>query len=168
MDDLPLPEQDNEELWTMVYRGPQPKFVKGHRVNTIIINHVDHYHFVFQSSIKNRFRTIRNILNAGNITSDVGGTLQPIRNWHAFMTYLVRNHNYTSELIGSKLKPYYDQSLLVTPSDKDCSVLLCETRRENKPSNNTRVQRGEHLMDLVTLYNVTQLQQLKMKLSAKD
>ncbi|VDO95701.1 unnamed protein product [Schistosoma margrebowiei] len=166
--DIPIDHDEGEELWTIVYKGPPPKFVKGHRVNTIIINHVDHYHFVFQTSMKNRFRTVRNILQAGNISCDAGATLQPIKNWHAFMRYLVRKADYSAELIGTKLKRFFDQLLLVTPSDQDCSVFMRENRRENKPSHNTRVQCGEHLMDLVTLYNVTHLQQLKMKLSAKD
>ncbi|VDP16286.1 unnamed protein product [Schistosoma margrebowiei] len=160
------PEHE-EQLWTIVYRGPPPKFVKGNRINTIIINHIDHYHFVFLSSVHNRFRTIRNILNAGGITCDVGANLQAVRNWHAFMACLVRKTNYTSELIGTKLKNYYDQLQLVTPNEKDCSLFMRESRRDSRPSNNNRIQRRTHLMDLVTLHNVTQMRQFKHKLSAE-
>ncbi|CAH8648294.1 unnamed protein product [Schistosoma margrebowiei] len=161
------PEHEEDQLWTIVYRGPPPKFVKGNRINTIIINHFDHYHFVFQSSIHNRFRTMRNILNAGGITCDVGVTLQAVRNWHVFMAYLVRKTNYTSELIGIKLKNYYDQFQLVTLNEKDCSLFTRESCRESRPLNNNRMHRRTHLMDLVTLHNVTQMRQFKHKLSAE-
>ncbi|VDP78202.1 unnamed protein product, partial [Schistosoma mattheei] len=101
LEDIASEPSEDEQLWTIIYRGPPPKFVKGTHVIVILINKTDHYHFVFQSSTKNRFRTIRNILNAGGVKSDVGATLQPVRNWFAFMKYLQFKTNYTAELIGT-------------------------------------------------------------------
>lgn len=157
-------------LWTFVYRGPPPQF-KNYKGDIIIIDHFDHYHFVFKSIQRNRRRAIERIFQGGEMDKDqlltAIKTCIPVINWNKFAPYLVR-HNNKVYLHGRKLEPLYIDLLNIPNENKNCADLNRELRRNDKPNTLMRRQRTDKIMDMVRLHDARTLNEFENNLTTSE
>lgn len=165
-----ITSEENENLWTFIYKGKKPSFIN-YKGDVLIINHLDHYHFVFKSVQRVKKRSITRIFNGGNMdmTQLEKGlmTCQPVINWENYKAYLVRKYN-DVQLIGTKLQTLYIDLMSCTDTTKDC-MELNRTLRQKKNTYMPAVKREQktnYLMDLITQYDTRHVEELKQHLSA--
>lgn len=165
-----ITDSDDDNLWTFIYRGPPPVF-NNYKGSVISINHIDHYHFVFQGSQKNRRRTIERIFHGGNMPRsslpDAIKTCIPVIKWSKFCAYLARR-GAQIENHGKQLEKYYIDLLNVEPSDMDCADLNRELRKNNKPTQIMRKQRTDLILDMVRLNDTRQMDAFENSLSTQQ
>ncbi|CAH8513693.1 unnamed protein product [Dicrocoelium dendriticum] len=119
----------DNNLWTFIYRGSPTTFIKGTHVNALVIQHSDHYHFVFSSSPNNSNWALKRLLKACSIpetfTFDILTTIQPVIDWSKPAVYHSRT-GYTVQLLGTKFQHLAD-SIALTPAIKGIALPLIES-----------------------------------------
>ncbi|TGZ74160.1 hypothetical protein CRM22_001091 [Opisthorchis felineus] len=164
--------QDNNKLWTFIYRGQPPRFDRNTRASCLYVDHGDHYHFVFECCPQNKTRTIQRLIESGNLdrsqSINIMATVQPVVNWNHFAAYLVRAAQTPIVCIGRKLEHLREDLYMVPRERKDCATLLRDERGSRQKHNNiTRKRRLDLMRELVTAYDARSYNELYMKLSVE-
>ncbi|OON16964.1 hypothetical protein X801_07205, partial [Opisthorchis viverrini] len=165
--------QDNNKLWTFVYRGQPPRFERNTRASCLYVDHGDHYHFVFECCPQNKTRTIQRLIDSGNLdrsqTMSIMATVQPVINWNHFAAYLVRAAQTPIICIGKKLEHLRDDLYMIPREKKDCATLLRDERSSRQKHNNiTRKRRLDLMRELVRTYDARSFNELYKRLSVQD
>ncbi|KER18711.1 hypothetical protein T265_15874, partial [Opisthorchis viverrini] len=165
--------QDNNKLWTFVYRGQPPRFERGTRANCLYVDHGDHYHFVFECCPQNKTRTIQRLIESGNLdrrqSMSIMATVQPVINWNHFAAYLVRAAQTPICCVGKKLEHLRDDLYMVPRERKDCATLLRDDRDSKQKHNNINGKRRRELMKgLIEAYDARSYNEFYMAMSCED
>ncbi|CAH8664152.1 unnamed protein product [Dicrocoelium dendriticum] len=159
-----------DNLWTFIYRGPEPVILSNHRSKAILIKHDDHYHVVFQSLPQHLNRSLQHILQALSIPPsnmfDILTTIQPIIDWYRFATYLARS-GCSVQLIGNKLQPLASHTELTPVDQKDCAQFNRDPRHiEQQKAKRTKCT--DLLNKLIDTHRCTHIKDLKRRITRKQ
>ncbi|GAA57954.1 non-capsid protein NS-1 [Clonorchis sinensis] len=162
--------QENNKLWTFVYRGTPPRFDRNTRANCLYVDHGDHYHFVFECCPQNKTRTIQRLIESRNLdrrqSMSIMSTVQPVINWNNFAAYLVRAAQTPIVCIGKKLEHLRDDLYMIPRERKDCATLMRDERgARQKMANITRKRRLDLLRNLVETYDARSFNELNLALT---
>lgn len=168
-----ITNDEADDLWTFVYRGPEPIFKK-YKGDVIIINHSDHYHFVFKSMSQNLNRTLGRIFEGGNMPitnlSEAKQTCIKVQSWKNYCPYLVRKNNKVT-IVGNNLKKLYIDLMNAPQEDRNCADINREIRR--KPNNfkgTTAIRRDrlESIYESVQLKDARQIDEFERMNTLQD
>ncbi|KAA3673504.1 uncharacterized protein DEA37_0009683 [Paragonimus westermani] len=118
LQDTDSESDSNQPLWTFIYKGQPLQSDRNTRTNSYYVDHVDHYHFLFESSVHNKNRCLQRIIRSGKLdisqNMSILSTLQPVVSWDEFAACLIRSTNYPRVCIENKLK-HLANNLNITP-----------------------------------------------------